>query len=92
MDCERFQELIQPCLDGSLAEECASAIERHAIVCLECGARLQALQSAIGLLRQALPEETISPGFRERLLARLQEQFGTKEPVMPSPAQRPLPF
>jgi anti-sigma factor RsiW len=92
MDCSRFQELIHPSLDGALPEEQDAFMQRHALVCARCGARLHSLRTALTLLRETLPSEAIDPGFRERLAARALDRFVPEGPEPASAAQRPLPF
>ena len=87
-------DLIDPYLDGALAEEARARVERHLLRCGECAFEVRSLEQTRSHLRNALPSAASSPAFREKMVARLTDQFADvlrpSEPAVES--QWPLPF
>ena len=50
LDCDEFQELVGPWLDGLVGDANArDLIEHHSKQCPECGAEVEVLRRALGL-------------------------------------------
>jgi len=50
LDCDRFQELVGPWLDGLVGDEkVRELVEHHSRQCPECGAEVAVLRRALGL-------------------------------------------
>ena len=50
LDCDQFQELVAPWLDGMVDDaKLRELIEHHSHQCPECGAEVQVLRRALGL-------------------------------------------
>lgn len=95
MRCDAARELLDLYLDEELSEETARQVERHLLRCRECAFEATGLEQTRRLLREATSHEEISPGFRERTLARLLTAF--QDHLRPTPAsdaarQWTLPF
>ncbi len=72
MECREIRERISAYVDGEATEEEARQIEEHRLICAACRAvekRMRALGDAA--LRT---EASVSPGFRERLLSRMEAE------------------
>jgi len=75
MTCREISDLLDLYADGELAEEARARVERHLMGCGECAYRARSLEQTRALLREALPREESSPGFRERMEARLESEL-----------------
>lgn len=94
MACREIEDLIDPYVDGALAEEAAARVERHLMRCGACAFEVRGLEQTRSLLRAALPSRESSPAFREKMSARLQDAFADSlrtEPAV-SESQWALPF
>lgn len=94
MACREIINLIDPYVDGALAEEPQARVERHLMRCGECAFEVRTLEQTRAHLRKALPSIESSPAFREKMMARLTDEFADvlrSEPVA-SENQWPLPF
>jgi anti-sigma factor RsiW len=67
MRCTQFVELVTAYLEEQLADDQRAAFEEHLEQCPGCDRYLDQFRRTISLLGE-LPEETISPAARERLL------------------------
>lgn len=67
MKCTEFVELVTAYLDDQLPPEQRDAFEEHLTRCPGCDRYLDQFRTTISLLGQ-LPEESISPAVRDRLL------------------------
>jgi anti-sigma factor RsiW len=66
--CQELVELVTAYLEGDLDEEQRAAFEEHLRLCPGCETYLVQFRRTIDLLGE-LPERSISPAARERLLA-----------------------
>ena len=67
MTCAELVELVTAYLDGTLSAEERAAFDEHLSLCPGCDRYLEQFRTTIGLLG-GLPEESVSPPARERLL------------------------
>lgn len=67
MTCEEFVELVTAYLEGSLPVDQRQAFDEHMTSCPGCDRYLAQFRSTIALLGE-LPEESLSPPARDRLL------------------------
>ena len=79
MTCARFVELVTAYLDGTLSAEERVAFDEHLSLCPGCDRYLEQFRTTIGLLG-SLPEESISPPARERLVDAFSQWRRTAEP------------
>ena len=70
MDCAKIQNLLSEYVDGALTPERAWAAQMHLSVCKPCAQLASELRQTVALLQGAAPA-TVSPGFDERLAAKL---------------------
>ena len=68
MNCQTFVELVTAYLEGQLSDEDRAAFEERLQLCPGCDLYLEQFRTTISLLGQ-LPEESISSGARNHLLA-----------------------
>jgi anti-sigma factor RsiW len=94
MRCAEIKDLLDLYVDGELAEETRSRIERHLLRCADCAFQVRTLEQTRALLRDAYPHEVSSPAFREKMAARLHDAFQEVLRTEPASAasQWPLPF
>ena len=94
MRCDDIEELIDLYLDNALSEEARARVERHVLRCPDCAFRVRTLEQTRGMLREACPLAEASPSFRERMAARLHDEFA--DVLRPEPKedtrQRSLTF
>jgi anti-sigma factor RsiW len=94
MRCSEVADLIDLYVDGALAEEQQARVERHLMRCGDCAFEVRTLEQTRSYLREALPVSGSSPSFREKMTARLNDQFADvlrRDPA-PSESQWALPF
>lgn len=93
MNCQETGDLLDLYADGELTEEVRSRVDRHLMRCAACSYIVRSIEQTRSLLAGAYPREESAPGFRERMEARLEEEFADmlKTESAPSPAQWSLP-
>ncbi len=94
MRCNKITELLDLYIDCELAEETRARVDRHLLRCSECAFEVRSLEQTRALLRDAFPSAESSPAFREKMAARLLEEFADQlrpEPIR-SEGQWSLPF
>jgi anti-sigma factor RsiW len=67
MTCQQFVELVTAYVEDQLPTDDRAAFEEHLHLCPGCDRYLDQFRTTISLLGQ-LPEESISPAARSRLL------------------------
>jgi anti-sigma factor RsiW len=67
LTCEEFVELVTAYLEGTLSDSDRRAFEEHMDLCPGCDHYLDQYRTTIDLLGE-LPQESLSPPARERLL------------------------
>ena len=72
-DCSRLVSLLSEYLDGRLAPELCSDLERHLSGCPECTAFVGTFRSTVSLL-QSLSEDDLPEELRLRLRAFLDDR------------------
>ena len=94
IDCKELANLLDPYLDDALSEESRGQIERHLMTCEACAFRTRSFEQSRELVRQSFPHEETTPGFRERLAARLHSEFDDilVKPNELTPSQLELPY
>jgi anti-sigma factor RsiW len=78
MRCDELQGLLDLYLDGELPEETVRKLDRHLLRCPACAYEMRTLEQTRAMLRDAVPPEEPSPGFRERATARLLDAFADR--------------
>jgi anti-sigma factor RsiW len=94
MQCSAMADMLDLYLDGALSEEANARAERHLMRCTGCSFDMRGVEQARAHLRRALPRVESSPAFREKMVARLTDEFADMlrpEPVAAG-CQRQLPF
>jgi len=94
ISCKEIAVLSQLHIDGDLPEELEVQVERHLLQCRECSFQLRSLEQTTDLLKEAFPPELSSSSYRERALARLQENLSDvlAQPLPEEQSQWALPF
>ena len=93
MRCEEMRDLLDLHLDGELPTDTARKIERHLLRCPPCAHELHTLRQTRNMLREAVAPSETTPGFRERTLARLHNEFAPHaRPAAINARQWTLPF
>lgn len=92
MACSEMETLIDLYVDDTLPEEARARVERHAMTCADCAWRLRATEQARAHLRDAYSVEPASPAFRERMAARLHDEFGGLLVHSDPSAERQIPL
>jgi anti-sigma factor RsiW len=72
MTCQELVELVTAYLDDTLPPDQRRAFDEHLALCPGCERYLTQFQQTIALVGE-LPEESLSPPARERLLAAFSE-------------------
>jgi anti-sigma factor RsiW len=67
MTCEEFVELVTAYLEGVLPEDVRETFDEHMALCPGCDRYLDQFRTTIDALG-ALPQESLSPPARDRLL------------------------
>ena len=80
MRCEEAQDLLDLHLDRELTEELHQKLERHLLRCAACSYEARTLEQTRIMLREAVPVEEPSPGFRERSIAHLLDNLAMRRP------------
>jgi len=83
VDCEICAALITPAMDGELEDSGALQVQEHVESCEACGRRWQRLVQARAAFA-ALPPEGPSPGFDQRVLARLKIDAPHRRRLLPA--------
>jgi len=76
MTCAELVELVTAYLEGTLSDEQRRAFDEHLALCPGCDRYLGQFRRTIDLLGE-LPEESLSPQTRERLLDAFAEWRST---------------
>ncbi len=95
MRCDELRDLLDLYLDNELQEEAARKLDRHLLRCPNCAYEARTLEQTRAMLREAVSPVETSPGFRERTVARLLDEFADRlRPVreQESVRQWTLPF
>jgi anti-sigma factor RsiW len=79
MTCEEFVELVTAYLEGVLPEDVRETFDEHMALCPGCDRYLDQFRTTIDALG-ALPQESLSPPARDRLLDAFAEWRGTSGP------------
>jgi anti-sigma factor RsiW len=82
MTCQELVELVTAYLDGTLPTAQRRAFDEHLALCPGCERYLAQFQQTIALVGE-LPEESLSPPARERLLAAFSQWRRTPGPGEP---------
>jgi anti-sigma factor RsiW len=82
MTCAEFVELVTAYLEGTLPADQRTAFDEHMALCPGCETYLEQFRTTIDLLGE-LPEESLSPPARGRLLDAFAEWRRT--PDSPAP-------
>ncbi len=94
MICSELENAMDPYLDDTLTEEVRDRVERHLMMCESCAFKTRSLEQAREMLRDSFAHEETTPGFRERLAAKLHSEFEDVliHPSDSHPSQLELPF
>jgi len=76
MSCRDLVELVTEYLEGTLDAEAHSRFEAHLEICEGCVAYVEQMRSTMRVLG-AIPEESLSPDVRDRLLEIFRGPSGT---------------
>jgi anti-sigma factor RsiW len=79
MTCEELVELVTAYLEGTLSAGDRAAFDEHLALCPGCDRYLAQFRATIDLLGE-LPEESLSPPARERLLDAFAQWRRTSDP------------
>jgi len=71
MRCDELRDILDLYLDDNLSEEAWSRIDRHLLRCAACSYEVRTMEQARNMLKVAVPRAEVTPGFRERAVARL---------------------
>ncbi len=61
MNCEKYQNLISPFLDGELSEKKSQAVQTHISMCADCAKLHEDFASVLNFCEDSFPETTIPP-------------------------------
>lgn len=94
LQCQTMADLLDLYIDGALSEETNLRVERHLMRCAACAFEARTLEQTRAHLRHALPRAGSSPAFREKMLARLSDEFADRLHAEHTAlgSQRQLPF
>jgi predicted anti-sigma-YlaC factor YlaD len=81
--CQEFVELVTEHLEGTLPEAVERVVAEHLDLCDPCTVYLEQMRSTTAALR-TLPEPTLPPATRARLLDAFSALHGGMDPTAPN--------
>jgi hypothetical protein len=75
MKCEEAEALLDLHLGHELPQELSDKLDRHLLRCARCAGEMRSLEQVCDLLHNTFEPAQPSPSYRERALARLNDQL-----------------